>query len=71
MILSGSRPLREIPFAVLGPRRVTVQALPPDMSVEGLLGRKENGLTLTIYDVYYTKPMFPPGGHGRGPRLAL
>ena len=40
------------------------------MAVAGLAGRKENGPTLTIYDVYYIKPMLPSGDHGRGPRLA-
>ena len=56
---------------MLGPRRETARALPPAMAVAGLAGRKENGPTLTIYDVYYIKSMFPSGGHGRGPRLAL
>ena len=49
-----------------GPRWETARALPPASAVEGLAGRKEHGPTLPIYDVYYVKPMYPPGGHGRG-----
>ena len=31
----------------------------------------KEGLTLPIYDDYYLKSICPPGGHGRGHRLAL
>ena len=34
-------------------------------------GRKKNGCPLLIYHVYYIKPMYPSGGHGRGSLLAL
>ena len=53
-----------------GPRWETARALPPASAVAGLAGRKEHGPTLPIYDVYYVKPMYPPGGHGRGSLLA-
>jgi len=44
---------------------------PPPLAVAGLAGRKENGPTLPLYDVYKVKPMYPSGDHGRGHRLAL
>ena len=53
-----------------GPRWETARALPPASAVEGLAGRKDHGLTLLTDDVYYVKPMYPPGGHGRGSLLA-
>ena len=39
---------------------------PPRLAVGGLARRKEHGLTLTLTDVYYVKPMCPSGEHGRG-----
>ena len=39
--------------------------LPDCSSLEG-----DNGLPLSLSDVYYVKPMYPPGEHGRGSRLA-
>ena len=44
---------------------------PPRLAVEGLAGRKENGLTLPIHHVYYIKSIRPrKGEHGRAPRRA-
>ena len=39
--------------------------LPPRLAVAGPAGRKENGLTLLLADVYYIKSIRPPGEHGR------
>ena len=44
---------------------------PPRLAVGGLAGRKENGPILTLYHVYYIKPISPrEGDDGRGSLLA-
>jgi len=62
---SGSRPQRAVTMLCSTSKGVC-SGPPPRLAVGGLARRKEHGLTLTLPDVYYVKPMCPSGEHGRG-----